>query len=467
MKKPDFLSVDDAMCLTEKENAKLFCDHLNPAQFRFLKLLGFHEVLIDHAEGLYYYDRSGNKIMDLFGGFGAIALGHNHPRILAVRRRFEEEKRHEMAMAFISQYASALARNLSLVAPEGLDIVFLGSTGSEVVEAALKLAEKVQGRARSTTIYAEASFHGKSRGALSVTDSPFYQSSFELLRNNIRVPFGDTQALETLFKSNPEIGILILETVQGGAGIIPAPVEYWQTVRQLCTKYKVIWIADEVQCGMGRTGKFFAFEHAGVAPDIVVTAKALGGGKCAMAAMISRKDLYMTAYGTSDTAMIHGPSTFSGMGEACCTAIETLHVLYDEGLIDNSAAMGALMLDELKRIQAKHSSLIRDVRGQGLMVGIEFHDFSNTVPGLLKGIVSSFDERLKGSLCGFVGSILLRDYKILVAFTEYNRNVIRIEPPLIISRAEVLRFTGALDEILTNGISRMVMNYARNFLKVI
>ncbi|MBS1663638.1 MAG: aspartate aminotransferase family protein [Bacteroidetes bacterium] len=467
MKKPAFLTVDDAMCLTEKENAKLFCDHLNPAQYRFLKLLGFHEVLIDHAEGMYYYDRSGNKIMDLFGGFGAIALGHNHPRLLAVRKRFEEEKRHEMAMAFISQYASALARNLSLVAPEGLDMVFLGSTGSEVVEAALKLAEKVQGRARSTTIYAESSFHGKSRGALSVTDSAFYQSSFQLLHNNLRVPFGDAQALETLFKSNPEIGILILETVQGGAGIIPAPAEYWQAVRQLCTKYKVIWIADEVQCGMGRTGKFFAFEHTGVAPDIIVTAKALGGGKSAIGAMIARKDLYMTAYGTSDTAMIHGPSTFSGMGEVCCTAIETLHVMYDEGLIDNSAAMGALMLDELKKIQAKHPSLVKEVRGQGLMIGIEFHDFSNTVPGLLKGIVSSFDERLKGSLCGFIGSILLRDYQILVAFTEYNRNVIRIEPPLIITREEVLRFTSVLDEILSHGVSRMVMNYAKNFLKVI
>jgi acetylornithine/succinyldiaminopimelate/putrescine aminotransferase len=467
MEKPKFLTVEDAMCLTEKENAKLFIDHVNPAQYRFFKLLGFNEVLVDHAEGMYYHTRDGRKMMDLFGGFGALAVGHNHPRLLAVRRKFQDEHRHDLAMAFISQYVSALSKNLALLAPEDLDMVFLGSTGSEVVEAALKLAEKVQGPGRSTTAYGGFSFHGKSRGALSVTDSSFYRSSFQLLHNNIRVPFGDALALEQLFRSNPAIGVLILETIQGGAGIIPAPVEYWKAVRRLCTKYNVIWIADEVQCGVGRTGRFFAFEHADVAPDIITLAKALGGGKAAIGAMIARRDLYMSAYGTFDTALIHGPSTFSGMGETCVTAIETLHILYDEQLLDNSEVMGALMISELQKLTDRHSSIIKEVRGQGLMIGIEFHDFSNALPSLLKGVVSAFDDKLKGSLCGFIGNILLRDYNILVAFTEYNRNVIRIEPPLIITKSEVLRFIAAMDDILSKGITRLVMSYGKNFLKMI
>jgi acetylornithine/succinyldiaminopimelate/putrescine aminotransferase len=272
--KPNLLTVEDAKNLTVKQTADLFCEHINPGQFHFLKLLGFHTIVIDHAEGMYYYDKSGNKILDLFGGFGSLAFGHNHPRIIAARQKFQQEKRHEIAIAFMSQYSTALAKNLAAIAPGDLDMVFLGSSGSEVVEAALKLAEKAQGPSRSKVAFAEGSFHGKTRGALSVTDSTFYQSSFNVLSNRAKVPFGDAAALEKLFASDKSIGILILETIQGGAGIIGAPPEYWREVRRICDKYKVLWIADEVQCGVGRSGRFFSFEYAaGVIPDIVTLAK--------------------------------------------------------------------------------------------------------------------------------------------------------------------------------------------------
>ena len=167
--------------------------------------------------------------------------------------------------------------------------------GSEAVEAALKLAEKVQGPNRATVLYAENSFHGKTCGALSVTDSDFYQSTFQLLANRKRILFGDLKALDAVLSTNPSVGTIILETVQGGAGIITAEPDYWRGVRDLCDRHKVLWIADEVQCGVGRTGKFFAFEHAGVIPDIVTLAKSLGGGKSAMGAMIARRPIYMQA----------------------------------------------------------------------------------------------------------------------------------------------------------------------------
>jgi acetylornithine/succinyldiaminopimelate/putrescine aminotransferase len=317
----------------------------------------------------------------------------------------------------MSQYASALAKNLATIAPGDLDMVFLGSSGSEAVEAALKLAEKIQGPERSKIAFAENSFHGKTRGALSVTDSEFYQSSFQLLNNKVKIPFGDIQALEKVF-ADRTVGILILETIQGGAGIVTAAPEYWKEVRRLCDKHKVIWIADEVQCGVGRSGRFFAFEYAGVVPDIVVLAKSLGGGKAAIGAMISRKPLYLSAYGSTKNALIHGYATFGGIGETCCTSIEALNVLYDEGLIENSAVQGAFFLEKLKAIQEKYPKIIKEVRGQGLMIGLEFHDFSHTLPLSIRGIVSLLDNKLKGSLCGFVGSLLLRDHNILVAFNE-------------------------------------------------
>lgn len=463
--KPALLTVEDAKNLGVSQTADLFRSHLNPGQYHFLKLLGFHEVLVDRAEGMYYFDKSGRKILDFFGGFGSLAFGHNHPRILATRRQFQEEKRHEIAIAFMSQYASALAKNLAAIAPGDLDMVFLGSAGSEAVEAGLKLAEKVQGPDRCTVAYAERSFHGKTRGALSVTDSEFYQSTFRLLDNRTRIPFGDAQALEATLKRDRSIGILILETVQGGGGIVLAPPEYWREVRRLCDTYHVLWIADEVQCGVGRTGRFFAFEHAGVVPDIVTLAKSLGGGKAAIGAMIARRPLYMTAYGTPKTALIHGPATFGGIGETCCTAIEALHVLYDEGLIANSATQGRYLLERLQALQAKHPTILKEARGLGLMVGVEFQDFSQTLPLGLRHMVSFLDDKLRGSLCGFVGSLLLKDHNILVAFTEYNRNVMRLEPPLIVTREQMDTLIAALDDILSRGITRIVADYAKNFLR--
>src|SRR5919106_4160312 len=378
--KPDLISVEAAKAMNLATMTELFKSHLNPGQLHFMKLLGFHKVKVESAEGMFYVDQNGRKILDFFGGFGSLAFGHNHPRILAARIQFQDEQRHEIAMAFLSQYAAALANNLAAIAPGDLDMVFLGSSGSEVVEAALKLAERVQGRERAKIAYAEGSFHGKTRGALSVTDSAFYQDGFRLLDNRVRVPFGNAAALEAALEQDRSIGVLILETIQGGAGIITAPPGYWRDVRRLCDRYGVLWLADEVQCGLGRTGRFFAFEHEDVVPDVALLSKSLGGSKCAMAAMIARRPHYMKAYGAPKHALIHGPATFGGIGEACVSAIEALNVLRDEGLIENAATQGEYLLERLSAIAAKYPTMIKEVRGRGLMVGLEFRDISQMLP---------------------------------------------------------------------------------------
>jgi acetylornithine/succinyldiaminopimelate/putrescine aminotransferase len=460
--KPQLLSVEEAKALDIPRLTDLFKAHLNPGQFHFMKLLGFHKVKIERAEGMYYIDQNGRKILDFFGGFGSLAFGHNHPRILAARQRFQDEKRHEIGMAFMSQYASALAYNLAQCSPGELDMVFLGSSGSEAMESAIKLAERAAGPKKPKIVYAENSFHGKTKGVLSVTDGPLYRGEFKLVDNALRVPFGDIDAVESLFRADPAIGAIVLETVQGGGGIIQASAEYWQKLRALCDRHGVLWVADEVQCGFGRTGRFYAFEHYGVVPDITALAKSLGGGKAAVGAMIAKRDVYMKAYGTPKTAMIHAMATFGGIGEASVTAIEAVNVLYDEHLVDNSAEMGTYLLDGLKVLQAKYPKIIKDVRGLGLMVGLEFHDFSQTLPMVLRPVVSVLDDKLKGSLSGFVGALLLRDYDTLVAFTEYNRNVIRLEPPLIAERVHVDHFVDSLDDLLGRGIVAIVKDFVKS-----
>ena len=463
--KPKLLTVAEAKALDLPRMTELFTTHLNPGQLHFMKLLGFHKVKIERAEGMYYYDQNGRAILDFFGGFGSLAFGHNHPRILEARRQFQEEMRHEIAIAFMSQYAAALAYDIAACSPGDLDMVFLGSSGSEAMEAAIKVAERAAGPKKPKIVYAENSFHGKTKGVLSITDGGLYRGEFKLVDNTVRVPFGDIAAIENAFRSDPEIGVIVLETVQGGGGIIQADAQFWQKLRNLCDQYGVIWVADEVQCGLGRTGKFYAFEHYGVIPDVTALAKSLGGGKTAMAAMIARRDVYMKAYGTPKTAMIHAMATFGGIGEACVTSIEALNVLYDEHLIDNAADVGEYLLDRLHELQSRYPALLKDVRGKGMMVGLEFHDFSQTMPVVLRPVLAMLDEKLKGSLPGFIGSHLLRDHGVLVAFTEYNRNVIRLEPPLICGREHVDAFIKALDEVLSRGIVRIVRDFVKAQIK--
>jgi acetylornithine/succinyldiaminopimelate/putrescine aminotransferase len=460
--KPALISVEQAKAMDITRLTDLFKAHVNPGQLHFMKLLGFHKIKIERAEGMHYVDQNGRRILDFFGGFGSLAFGHNHPRILEARRRFQDEKRQEIAIAFMSQYAAALAHNLALCSPGDLDMVFLGSSGSEAMEAAVKLAERAAGPKRPKIVYAENSFHGKTKGVLAVTDGQLYRADFHVADNTVRVPFGDIEAVERAFRADPQIGSIVLETVQGGGGIIQAEAAFWQKLRALCDQYGVLWVADEVQCGYGRTGRFYAFEHYGVVPDITALAKSLGGGKAAVGAMIARREVYMKAYGTPKTAMIHAMATFGGMGEACVTAIEGLNVLYDEGLIDNSAVVGAYLLERLEAVKEKHPKIVKDVRGKGLMVGLEFHDFSQTLPMVLRPMVSVLDDKLKGSLSGFVGALLLRDYDVLVAFTEYNRNVIRLEPPLIAAREHVDQFVDALDDLLGRGIVAIVKDFVKS-----
>ena len=293
------------------------------------------------------------------------------------------------------------------------------------------------------------------------SDSNLYQADFQLLQTRRRIPFGDAAALERTLAADRSIGVFILETIQGGAGIVEPPKGYLQAVRKLCDAHGVIWIADEVQCGYGRTGRFFAFEHEDVVPDIVTLAKSLGGGKVAMGAYIARTPIFMKAYGTPKTALIHGPATFSGMGSACATAIEALNTLYDEGLIDNAAQQGSYLLERLRSLQAKYPALIADVRGSGLMVGLEMAHISRAIPRGLRTGVSILNGKLNGALSGIVGSLLLHEYDILVAFTEYNRNVIRLEPPLIVQRSHIDRLAESLDDLFARSLVRIGFDYLR------
>ncbi|MGH3943082.1 MAG: aspartate aminotransferase family protein [Pseudonocardiaceae bacterium] len=321
-----------------------------------------------------------------------------------------------------------LATRLARIAPGDLDVVHVCGSAAEAVEAALTLAQRAQGRRRSGVVYASRSAHGTARGARSGPGSTRYRSR---IRGDVQVSFGDADALADALRRR-RIGTVLLETVYGGVGAEPSPADYLHDVRRLCDEHGALWIADEAACGVGRTGRFFAFEHAGVVPDLVTLAKSLGGG----AAVIARGSVHRRACPEAASAVPLG--AFSGTAEACSAALQALAVLYEEDLIGNAERTGRYLLRRLEGLRQCYPQLVTGVRGRGLLVGVHL-----------------------GELAGVIGTLLLAEHGVLVAFPDSDRDVLRLEPPLTIRPDHVDHFVDALDELLSRGAQRLAHDYLR------
>jgi acetylornithine/succinyldiaminopimelate/putrescine aminotransferase len=452
------LSVDEVRLLTIQEIEQYYQDHHNPGLTDVLRTLNFNNVKLTSAQGMYYYSSDGRKILDLWGGYGSLNLGHNHPRIIAAQQAFLERRDVEINMAFYSPYVAGLAKNISRILPGDLDYVVFGNSGAEAVEGALKLAEKYHGKSRSQLIYFSNSFHGKTHAALSVTSHLHPKQFYKLLPDCQEIPFGDSAALESALgeKGRTQCGVaaVIVEPIQGNGGVVPAPPGFLAKVRELCDYYGALMIVDEVASGFGRTGRMFAFEHDEILPDIVTMAKSLGGGKAAIGAFAARQGIFKKAYGkASDSSLLS--TTFAGMGTACVIAIEALNIIYEENLIDQARENGDYFLSGLFKLQSRYPRIIKDVRGRGLMIGLEFHDFGKILLPILDPLFKVLGPALNGAYAVLVAVELLFEHDILVALTQARPNVLRLLPPLIISQAQIDEVLHALDEILSQGALKL------------
>ena len=459
------LKFEEINTLSVEKVQKIYSENINPGQVYYYKLLNYHKILINHAAGVYLYDQDNSKILDFAGGVGSLGLGHNHPQINKVREKFRKMKKHQIGPYFYSQYVAVLSKNLATISPGDLNIVLLSNVGSEAIENAIKMVEKYQGVKKNKLIYANNGFHGRTKGALSITDSKALRSSFRLVEGDFTVDFGNLKQIEEILSNNNNIGGVFLETIQGGAGIIVPPENYLKKVRELCDKYKVLLVMDEIQCGFGRTGKLFAFEYDNIIPDIVTLSKSLGGSSASVAATIIRDSVYKKAYAKKDEWFLQIPSTFGGMGEGAITANEAINLLYEQNLIENSKKMGDYFLSKLVNLKANYPSLIKDIRGRGLMIGIEFNDISQSFKQPLSTIISTMDSRLKGSMTAFIGSILLNEFKVLIGFTEYNRNVMRLHPPLITNKKNINYFLESLETVLQRGLTGIIKSFIKLKIK--
>ncbi|HLJ62000.1 MAG TPA: aminotransferase class III-fold pyridoxal phosphate-dependent enzyme [bacterium] len=388
--------------------------YVNPGLARLFKF-GGSETIEWAAEDCIVWDAHGREYVDCACGPAIFNVGHRHPRVLAAVR--DQLDRMPMSVRTMPSAAPAeLAERLAALAPGDLQYSFFCNSGAEAVEGALKLARLTTGRPGFVAM--QEAFHGKTLGALSATGREYYRGPFgPLVPGFTHVPFGDADAVERAV--GPDTAAVILEPIQGEAGVIVPPPGYLRRVREICDRRRVLLIADEIQTGLGRTGRLFCVEHDGVVPDILTMAKALGGGVIPIGAFIARPALWEEF---QRQPYIHS-STFGGNPLACRAAIATLEVLVEERLAERAVTMGERFLARLREIQRRYPSVIRDVRGRGLLLGVEF--------------VHSDYALMVSAEAGHRG--------VITFYTLNKPEVIRVAPPLTITPDLVDRAAVGID----------------------
>ena len=372
------------------------------------------DLFCSHGEGAYLYDLEGKRYLDFLAGISVNSLGYNHPRIVQVLMDQGPRLIH-CSNLFYHPYQGLLAKKL--VEISGMSKVFFTNSGTEAIEAALKIARSY-GRAgnregKSVILTLKNSFHGRTFGALSITTQEKYQAPFRPLVPDVEIVEELTvAALEKAFSD--DVCALVLEPIQGEGGVIPLPVDFIRAGRELCDRYDALFIADEIQCGLGRTGKYFGFEHYGIKPDVVTLAKSLAAGY-PLGAVLGN-DRVADSLKPGD----HG-TTFGGGPLACRMALEVLNVIEEEDLVSKVKEMGDYLMQEISALAPKHPA-IQQVRGFGLMIGVELGSFAKEAVNLLlkKGIIAN----------------------------AAHDTVLRILPPFIISRNDCDEFLTALDVVL-------------------
>ena len=441
------------------ENYELHSQHLNPTLVQVQRTIGFDRVYV-RAKGAYLYDAEGHAYLDFLSGYSVFNVGRNHPVVAQAIRDALDLDLPNMVQMDCSLMSGLLGEALLKKTPAHLDAVFFCNSGTEAVEGAMKFARAATGRPRIVSL--KGSYHGLSYGALSVTGSDSFQEGFgPFLADTELVPLGDLRALEGTLAMG-DVAAFIVETIQGKGVNFPTD-DYFQKAQALCRKYGTLLVCDEVQTGLGRTGKWFAFQHWDLEPDIVTMAKTLSGGYVPCGAIVTRRSIYQRVFSRLDRCVVHS-STFGRNNLAMTCALATLTVLEDEKLVENSAAMGEQLMSRLRGLQRKHP-FIKEVRGKGLMIAIEFHE-----PPQLKGklawrLMHKIDQSLFPQLLIVP---MLSKHRVLTQVAGHHMDVIKILPPLTIGKAEVDHFVHALDETLTEctSLSGPIMELAINTAKV-
>jgi ornithine--oxo-acid transaminase len=432
------LDVSEMFVERQAQRSSLHARYLNEQLVRVLKTIGY-DVGFQKGQGQYLFDREGARYLDLLSGFGVFAIGRNHPALRQALKSVLDADLPNLVQLDVSTLAGILAERLLEYVPY-LDKVFFSNSGAETVEAAIKFARGATGR--PGIVSCSHSFHGLSYGALSLMDDANFRSGFEpLLPGCTQIPFNDLAALEQALSSR-QVAAFIVEPIQGKGVNMPSD-EFLPGAAALCRKYGTLFIADEIQTGIGRTGKFLAIEHWNVEPDMVLLAKALSGGHVPVGALLTRKSIFDKIFNQMDRAVVHG-STFSKNDLAMAAGIATLEVIKAEKLVELAAKRGAELRLALTRMVPGYE-LMKEVRGKGLMIGIEFGPPKSL---RLRASWNVLETANKGLFCQLITVPLFKDHKILTQVAGHGSHTIKLLPPLVLTEDDCTWIEKAFDTVI-------------------
>jgi ornithine--oxo-acid transaminase len=429
--------VADARARSE-QTLELATRHLDPSLVDVLGILGFDKAYVS-AQGSYLYDAAGRAYLDFHSGEGFASLGHNHPDVREVLQATLAADLVDGVQIHYSPLAGMLAEALTERLPARLDAVFFASTGAEAVDSAMKFARAATGRPR--LISCENSFHGVTLGPLSLVGDEFFKEGFgPLLPGCARVPFGDLDRLEAELKRK-DVAAFIVEPIQGRMVTLP-PAGYLQSAQELCRRYGTLFVLDEIQTGLGRTGKWFALEHWGLDPDFVLVGKALSGGYMPVAAMVTARETYQKAVGTLERSYVH-QSTFGRNRLSMAAGLATVRIIARDRIVEHTERVGVMLRDGLAELQGRYE-MIKEIRSSGLMIGIELGAPSTRMARLNWRLIHMASEGLFPQL---IVIPLHRDHGVITMAAGKN-DVIKLLPPLTLSESEARSFLDALDAVL-------------------
>jgi ornithine--oxo-acid transaminase len=412
-----------------------YAAHVNPQFVRVLHTIGFDRTWVG-AEGAMLVDSTGDRYLDLVGGFGMFNVGRNNPAVkAALIEALSDDLPHSVQLG-VSSYAGSLAEQLLARLPDRLERVLFTSSGTEAVEAALKYGRGATGRTR--VLSADHAFHGLTLGSLSANGCPEFRDGWgPLLEGFDRVPFGDLDALEAELKRE-DVALFLIEPVQGKGVNLP-PAGYLEGAQELCRRYGTLFCVDEVQTGFGRTGKLFALEHWGLEPDLVTMAKSLSGGYVPVGACAMSRAVFERVNDSLEHAVRHG-STFAPNELGMVAGLATLAEIDRAGLVERTARLGDRLLELTKPLEERHA-VVKDVRGLGLIWAVEFDE-----PADGSRSWRALERRQPGIFSQFVVGPLFHRHHILSQVAGHDLNVVKALPPLTIEEDDLERFADALDD---------------------
>ena len=434
------LEIERLFAEVEADRYVLHTRHLNEQMVRVLKTIGFDRAY-QRGKGQYLYDRDGQQYLDLLSGWGVFALGRNHPAVCNTLKKVLDSDFPNLVQMDVSALAGVLAERLLRYVPH-LEKVFFANSGTESVETSLKFARAATGR--DGIVYCSHAFHGLTYGSLSVNGDGIFRAGFgPLLPGCVEVPFDDLVALERALASK-RIAAFIVEPIQGKGVTVPAD-DYLRSALELCRKHGTLFIADEVQTGLGRTGRFLACEYWGIEPDIVLLSKSLSGGHVPVGAVLTRKWIFDKVFDRMDRAVVHG-STFAKSDLAMAAGLATLEVIESEGLMQNAQRTGARLLATFERMIQRHE-LIKEVRGKGLMIGVEFGAPRSLT---LKASWNLLETANSGLFCQLIVIPLLKEHRILSQVAGHGNHTIKLLPPLIITNEDCDWIERSFDAVISD-----------------